>query len=96
MDVAITYLTRDIPFKSSKELKRLEKIRKENVVHFENNYNNLLEIEGHSDWTEMFLGEYESDTEWPHFMSNLDSKMRVNLRRKTQKLCANQVSNWNI
>ena len=67
-------------------------MKAQNIQYFEKNYENLLDLTGSSDWKEQMEHEAESETYIAHFMSSLDSKLKVNLRRRTQKLCANQVN----
>ena len=90
------YWTRDIPFKRTKELNKLEKMKADNIQYFEDNYENLIYTTRSTDWSDNFERKLESDTLYPYFMSNLNSRMKVNLRRKTQKLCSNKVSAYNL
>ena len=66
-------------------------MKAKNIHYFENNYENLLYTTRSTDWSDNFERKLESDTFYPHFMSNLSSRMKMNLRRRTQKLCANKV-----
>ena len=70
---------------------RLEKLKAQTIDYFENNYQNLIYTTRSTDWSSNFEYKFQSDDFYPRFMSNLNSRMKVNLRRKTQKLCANKV-----
>ena len=73
---------------------RLEKLKAQNIDYFENNYQNLIYTTRSTDWSHNFESKIQSDDFFPHFMSNLNSRMKINLRRKTQKLCANKVHTY--
>ena len=73
---------------------RLEKLKAQTIDYFENNYQNLIYTTSGTDWSYNFESKLQSDDFFPHFMSNLNSRMKVNLRRKTQKLCANKVHTY--
>ena len=87
------YFTSQTSFKKTKEFKKLEKIKAKDIDYFENNYKNLIYTTKTTDWTYDFERKFESDPMYPrlHFMLTLTSRLRVNLRRKIQKLCANKV-----
>ena len=66
-------------------------MKAKNIHYFENNYENLLYTTRSTDWSDNFEVKLESDTLYPFFMFNLSARMKINLRRRTQKLCANKV-----
>ena len=83
----------DSAFQKTKKLKKLEKTRAKDVNYFEGNYENMVYTTKSTDWSKNFEYEFQLHPMYPnlHFMFKLDSRMRVNLRKKTQSLCSNTV-----
>ena len=61
--------------------------------YFEENYSNLIYTTNSTDWSQNFELKYQAHPLYPHlhFMFTFHSRLNVNLRRKTQLLCANKV-----
>ena len=83
----------DYAFQQTKKLEKLEKQKAKDISYFEENYENIIYTTESTDWSRNFEYKFQLHPLYPHlhFMFNLQSRLRVNLRRRIQSLCANKV-----
>ena len=77
-----------MPYRQTKELNSLKKRKAKDIDYFENNYENLIYTTKSNDWSGNFEKKLLSGK--LHRFFTLNYRMKINLRRKTQKLCSNQ------